>query len=128
MEKNVSNENGIARVFSWNGIFFFSRLKIVASNCRETIRSMDLPWSFFGYFFFFLERRQTKKTDRIVLNGTIIRFLFEGMEIVKSLIRKRNAKIVSFVLKSLAYFDRNGNTFDGSKDARVFRKILHRFE
>lgn len=58
--------------------FFFSRLKIVASNCRETIRSMDLPWSFFGYFFFFLERRQTKKTDRIVLNGTIIRFLFEG--------------------------------------------------
>lgn len=43
--------------------FFFSRLKIVASNCRETIRSMDLPWSFFGYFFFFF-RTTTDKKDR----------------------------------------------------------------
>lgn len=55
----------------------------------------------------------------------IIRFLFEGMEIVRrGLIRKKkNAKIVSFVLKFFTFT--SIETFDGSKDARVFKNITY---
>lgn len=85
----------------WNFLSFENRASIIEK--RYDGSSLVVFW-----FFFFLERRQTKRqTDCFERNDEFISSLKERkIEIVRSLIRK-NAKIVSFVLKFFTYFDRN---------------------
>lgn len=99
---NVSNEIGSRVCFlRWNFLSFENRASIIEK--RYDGSSLVVFW-----FFFFLERRQTKRqTDCFERNDEFISSLKERkIEIVRSLIRK-NAKIVSFVLKFFTYFDRN---------------------
>lgn len=59
----MSNENGIARVFSWNGIFFFFSFENrgIELSRNDTIDGSSLVVFWILFFFF---RTTTDKKDR----------------------------------------------------------------